>query len=210
MGSKNPLVIMDDADLGRAIDIAINGAFGGTGQKCTASSRLIVHRPVLDAFTERFVARAKALRVGLVGPLPPPSGGMANQTRQLARLLAQEGMEVEIVQVNAPYRPAWIEHLRGARALIRLIPYLRRLWNAAGRVHLFHVMANSGWAWHLFAAPAVWVAKLRGLNTGKNLIALRTNMEAGHGGAAGRFDRLKEVALSYAFAIDVAGVTPAV
>ncbi len=40
MGSKNPLVVMDDADLERAVDIAINGAFGGTGQKCTASSRL--------------------------------------------------------------------------------------------------------------------------------------------------------------------------
>jgi len=36
MGSKNPLVIMDDADLDRAVDIAVNGAFGGTGQKCTA------------------------------------------------------------------------------------------------------------------------------------------------------------------------------
>jgi oligopeptidase B len=55
--------------------------------------------------------------------------------------------------------------------------------------------------------PAKWVAKLRAVATGKNLIALKTNMEAGHGGAAGRFDRLKEVALSYSFAIDVAGIT---
>ena len=98
-----------------------------------------------------------------MGPLPPPSGGMANQTRQLARLLTEEGLDVEIVQVNAPYRPSWIEPLRGVRALFRLVPYLLRLWSAAGRVRLMHVMANSGWAWHLFAAPAIWIAKMRGV-----------------------------------------------
>ncbi|MCK0196241.1 aldehyde dehydrogenase family protein [Ancylobacter sp. 6x-1] len=64
MGSKNPLVVMDDADLDRAADLAANGAFGGTGQKCTASSRLIVHRPVYEAFAGKLLARAKALRVG--------------------------------------------------------------------------------------------------------------------------------------------------
>ena len=46
------------------------------------------------------------LRIGLVGPLPPPSGGMANQTLQLSKLLADEGLTVELVQTNAPYRPA--------------------------------------------------------------------------------------------------------
>ncbi len=101
--------------------------------------------------------------IGLVGPLPPPSGGMANQTRQLARLLAESGLSVELVQVNAPYRPAWIERVRGVRALFRIFPYLVRLWRSAGRVDLFHIMANSGWAWHLFAAPAIWVAHLRGV-----------------------------------------------
>jgi glycosyltransferase involved in cell wall biosynthesis len=86
---------------------------------------------------------------------------MANQTRQLAHLLEQEGVHVEIVQTNAPYRPRCIGFVRGVRALFRLVPFLVRLWIAAGRVQLFHVMANSGWAWHLVAAPAVWVAKLR-------------------------------------------------
>ena len=111
----------------------------------------------------RSVTTSAPTMVGLVGPLPPPSGGMANQTRQLARLLENAGVAVELVQVNASYAPAWIARVRGVRALFRLVPYLVRLWRAAGRVELFHVMANSGWAWHLCAAPAVWIARLRGV-----------------------------------------------
>jgi glycosyltransferase involved in cell wall biosynthesis len=88
---------------------------------------------------------------------------MANQTRQLARLLETAGLTVEIVQANAPYRPRWIERLRGVRAAVRFLPYVSRLWACAGRCSLFHVMANSGWAWHLFAAPAIWIARLRGI-----------------------------------------------
>ena len=64
MGSKNALAVMDDADLDTAVTAAANGAFGGTGQKCTASSRLVVHEHVHDAFVERLVAAAKALKVG--------------------------------------------------------------------------------------------------------------------------------------------------
>lgn len=99
----------------------------------------------------------------LVGPLPPPSGGMANQTRQLAQLLASEGCQVTVVQVNAPYWPAWVAPLRGMRALFRLFPFVRRLWRGTRGAELVHVMANSGWAWHFFAAPAIWIAWLRGV-----------------------------------------------
>ncbi len=64
MGSKNPMLIMDDCDMDLAVAHACNAAFGGTGQKCTAASRLIVHRKVLAEFTDRLVQAAQALRVG--------------------------------------------------------------------------------------------------------------------------------------------------
>lgn len=101
------------------------------------------------------------LHVGLVGPLPPPFGGMANQTRQLAELLRAEGIQVSVVQTNPAYRPHWVASIPFLRAIFRLIPYLFALWKISGRCNLLHVMANSGWSWHLFAAPAIWIAKLR-------------------------------------------------
>ncbi|HNV61077.1 MAG TPA: glycosyltransferase family 4 protein [Rhodoferax sp.] len=103
------------------------------------------------------------LRIGLIGPMPPPSGGMANQTRQLAELLAAAGATVTSVQVNAPYWPSWVAGLPLLRSVFRLCPYMAALWRAAGQVDIFHIMANSGWSWHLFATPAVWVARSRGV-----------------------------------------------
>lgn len=108
-------------------------------------------------------ASFSGLRVALVGPLAPPAGGMAGQTRQLGELLQGAGARVEVVQTNRPYVPAWAGRLVGVRALFRLVPYLLVLWRAAGRADVMHVMANSGWAWHLFAAPAVWAGWLRGV-----------------------------------------------
>jgi len=86
---------------------------------------------------------------------------MANQCRQLARLLRAEGVEVEMVRTNVPYSPRWIASLRVVRSLFRLLPFLVRLWRVTGRVDVVHVLGNSGWAWHLCAAPAVWIAKIR-------------------------------------------------
>jgi oligopeptidase B len=71
-----------------------------------------------------------------------------------------------------------------------------------------HILALAGLAdprvtyWE----PAKWVAKLRAQKTDANLLLLRTNMDAGHAGASGRFERLKEVALAYAFALLIAGL----
>ncbi len=105
--------------------------------------------------------RIQDIKIALIGPLPPPWGGMSNQTQQLARLLEQEGISVELVQVNAACRPRWVGKIKVVRAAFRICPYLINLWRAAGKANLFHVMANSGWSWHLYATPAIWIAKIK-------------------------------------------------
>src|SRR5579875_1479940 len=76
MGGKNVIIVMDDANLDLAIDGAVWGGFGTTGQRCTASSRIVIHKNVYAEFAQRLVERARNLRVGngldpgvQVGPL---------------------------------------------------------------------------------------------------------------------------------------------
>lgn len=64
MGGKNAIIVMDDADISLAVDGSLWGAFGTTGQRCTASSRIIVHKDVVREFTAQMVERARALRLG--------------------------------------------------------------------------------------------------------------------------------------------------
>jgi len=64
MGGKNVIIVMDDAKLDLAVDGAIWGGFGTTGQRCTAASRVIVHGKVYNEFLDRFACRARALRIG--------------------------------------------------------------------------------------------------------------------------------------------------
>lgn len=99
MGSKNALAILDDADLDTAVACALSGAFGGTGQKCTASSRLVVQASLHDAFVERLVAGAKALVVDhalkpgtQIGPVV--SAGQLAQNLDNMRLAQAEGGEI--------------------------------------------------------------------------------------------------------------------
>ncbi len=64
MGGKNPFVVLEDADLDIAVDCVINGAFFSTGQRCTASSRIIVQEPIYDRFLAAMSERMDTLRVG--------------------------------------------------------------------------------------------------------------------------------------------------
>jgi alpha-ketoglutaric semialdehyde dehydrogenase len=64
MGGKNIIMVMDDADVDLAVDGALWGAFGTTGQRCTAASRVVAHSKIYDEFVEKLAKRAKTLKVG--------------------------------------------------------------------------------------------------------------------------------------------------
>ena len=86
MGGKNPLVVMDDADLDTAVAAAINGAFFSTGQRCTASSRFVVQAGIHDRFVDAMVARMKTLKVD-DALKPGTEMGPAVDEKQLAQNL---------------------------------------------------------------------------------------------------------------------------
>lgn len=64
MGGKNAIIVMDDADIDNAVEGSLWGAFGTSGQRCTASSRLVVHKKVYKKFVEKLVEKVKKLKVG--------------------------------------------------------------------------------------------------------------------------------------------------
>ncbi len=99
MGGKNPLVVMDDANLDIAVAAALDGAFYQTGQRCTASSRLIVQSKVHDAFVERMVDGMKKLKVDhalkegtVIGPVVDEAQ-MAQDERYI-QIARDEGCEL--------------------------------------------------------------------------------------------------------------------
>jgi aldehyde dehydrogenase (NAD+) len=99
MGSKNALVVLDDADLDLAADCAVGGAFGSTGQKCTASTRLIVTAGVHDEFVAKVQERMAKLKVGgaletgtTIGPVV--DGKQLQQNRDYLQLAKDEGCEL--------------------------------------------------------------------------------------------------------------------
>ncbi|HJT56561.1 MAG TPA: aldehyde dehydrogenase family protein [Ktedonobacteraceae bacterium] len=99
LGGKNAVVVLEDADLDLAVDSVTWGAFGTTGQRCTATSRVIVQKSVQSAFTERLVAAAQKLRVGDglnadidMGPLV--NMGRVKAVQQYAEIGKQEGAKL--------------------------------------------------------------------------------------------------------------------
>ncbi len=99
MGGKNPMVVVDDADLDVAVGAALNGAFFSTGQRCTASSRLIVTAGIHDAFLDKLTAAAADLVIGdpldtktQIGPVVDQ--GQLDQNLEYLALAATEGCDV--------------------------------------------------------------------------------------------------------------------
>jgi len=86
LGGKNPLIVMEDADLDKAVDLAVKGGLSLTGQACTGTSRLLVHAQVRLRFTEKLLARVKALRIGS-GMDPAMDIGPLASRRQLDTVL---------------------------------------------------------------------------------------------------------------------------
>ncbi len=144
-------------------------------------------------------------------------GAVANMAPDLFRGILAEVPFVDVLTtmlddtlpLTPPEWPEWgnpIEDRKAYETIAAYSPYD----NVSAQAYP-HILAIAGLAdprvtyWE----PAKWVARLREVKTDDNLLLLKTNMEAGHAGASGRFDRLKEVALNYAFALKITGKTEA-
>jgi len=99
LGGKNAQIVMDDGDIDLAVEGAVWGAFGTTGQRCTATSRIILHEKIKEKFLEAFVARVKKLRVGNgldpnsdVGPLV--NKGQREQIHSYVEIGLKEGAKL--------------------------------------------------------------------------------------------------------------------
>ncbi|AXC10829.1 Aldehyde dehydrogenase B [Acidisarcina polymorpha] len=100
MGGKNAMIVLEDANLDLALEGALWGAFGTTGQRCTATSRIILHKKIAAEFAEKLVARAEALKVG---------DGLDEQT--------QVGPQINQQQIETSERYVGIATKEGAKLL---------------------------------------------------------------------------------------------
>lgn len=129
MGGKNAAVVLQDADLDLAVDVLMAGTFAQTGQRCTATSRLIVHRAVADEIRQRLAARITALRVGDgatdvdLGPVVN-HGAQADIVRRVDAGIA-EGAEVI---AHAPLAPGMADHGAFVEPVLVAVDRSNSLW----------------------------------------------------------------------------------
>lgn len=97
----------------------------------------------------------------LIGPIPPPNGGMAMQGKLLYSHLVSSGAEVEYLATNYKVWPEFVNQIKVIRAFYRFIGYIIKLWRATGKHKVIHMLSNSGWSWYLYSVPAITIAKLR-------------------------------------------------
>jgi oligopeptidase B len=141
-------------------------------------------------------------------------GAVANQRPELFKAIVAEVPFVDALNtilddtlpLTPPEWPEWGNPIRDADAFHWIRAYSPYDNVRAQDYPAMLVLAGLTDPRVTYWEPAKWTAKLRALKTDKNPLLLRTNMDAGHGGAAGRFDRLDEVALVYTFALETTGL----
>ena len=116
MGGKNAQIVLDDANLDLALDGALWGAFGTTGQRCTATSRILLQKGIAAEFTERFVARAKRLKVGngldeSVEVGPQVNAAQIETSQKYVEIAQREGAQAPMRRPRAHQRSVRQRHI---------------------------------------------------------------------------------------------------
>jgi oligopeptidase B len=162
----------------------------------TSAKRIIAHGGSAGGMLMGAVAnRAGELFAGIVAEVP------------FVDVLAT--MLDDTLPLTPPEWPEWGNPITDAAAFRTILSYSPYDNVAAKEYPAILAMAGLTDPRVTYWEPAKWVARLRATMTGGGPVLLRTNMGAGHGGAAGRFDRLDEVAIAYAFALSIAGTVTA-
>ncbi len=138
LGGNDPLIVMEDADLDRAADLAVQGATKNSGQRCTAVKRILVVQCVEDAFVERVLARAKALKCGNPNDPETDVGTVINERSAIMfenRVVDAVSRGARLLHGNdrrgALYSPTVVDHVRHDCELVReetfgpVIPIIR-------------------------------------------------------------------------------------
>ena len=119
LGGKNPLIVMEDADLDKAVDLAIKGGLSLTGQACTGTSRVLVMSGIKAAFTERLASKVKTLKIGS-GMVAGNDIGPLATARQLETVLRY--IEIGKREATVAVRRRTPQRLRCTIAAITCLP----------------------------------------------------------------------------------------